>query len=73
MSTKTKHRDIINQIISNKYVWKTKDDSKKHCFLISRDIRALVVGKSGYGKTTLLTHLLFELKISDYDTLNICG
>ena len=59
--------------ISNKYVWKTKNGGKNHCFLLPRDIRAIIVGKSGYGKTTLLTHLLLEPEMLDYDNLNVCG
>ena len=63
----------IDHSVSNKYVWKEKDDVKNHCFLLPRDIRGIIVGKSGYGKTTLLTHLLLEPEMLDYDTLNICG
>ena len=59
--------------ISDKYVWKTKGGGKNHCFLLPRDIRAIIVGKSGYGKNTLLTNLLLEPEMLDYDTLNICG
>ena len=57
----------------SKYVWKEKGMEKDHCFLLPRDIRAIVVGKSGFGKTTLLTYLLLHPKMLDYDTLTICG
>ena len=59
--------------ISDKYVWREKGVNKNHCFLLPRDIRAIVVGKSGFGKSTLLTHLLLEPGMLDYDTLTVCG
>ena len=46
---------------------------KKHCFLLPHDIREIVVGKSGYGKTTLLTSLLLEPGMLDYDRLAVGG
>ncbi len=41
--------------------------------LLPRDIRAILIGKSGVGKTTLLTYLLLEPDMLDYETLTICG
>ena len=57
----------------SKYVWKDKGVEKKHCFLLPRDIRAIIVGKSGSGKTTLITYLLLDPDMLDYDTLTVCG
>ena len=38
------------------YVWQDDGSIKKnHSALLPRDIRAIIVGKSGFGKTTLLT------------------
>ena len=59
--------------ISDKYVWREKGVQRNHNFLLPRDIRAIVIGKSGFGKTTLLTYLLLEPDMLDYDTLTICG
>ena len=46
----------INPI--NKYVWRDKGSKKNHSFLLPPDIRAIVIEKSGFGKTSLLTYLL---------------
>ena len=65
--------DDSSNAISDKYVWREKGVNKNHCFLLPRDIRAIVVGKSGFGKSTLLTYLLLEPDMLDYDTLTVCG
>ena len=57
----------------NKYVWRDKGSKKNHSFLLPPDIRAIIIGKSGFGKTTLLTYLLLEPDMLDYDTLTVCG
>jgi len=57
----------------SKYVWKSKENVKNHCFLLPRDVRMLVIGKSGFGKTTFVTSLLLEPEMMDYNTLHICG
>ena len=60
--------------VGSKYVWKITDQvTRNHSSIFPRDIRALIVGKSGYGKTTLLIQLLLEPDILDYDTLTVCG
>ena len=62
----------VNDMV--KYVWKTNEKvTKNHSPIFPRDIRALIVGKSGYGKTTLLMQLLLEPDMLDYDTLTVCG
>ena len=56
-----------------KYAWKNKVVQRNHSHLLPRDIRAIVVGKSGVGKTCLVTYLLLSPKMLDYDYLTICG
>ena len=41
--------------------------------LLPRSIRGLIVGKSGFGKTTLLLNLLLKPGWLDYDTLFVFG
>ena len=64
---------VKNDDIS-KYVWRISDRvERNHSPIFPRDIRALIVGKSGYGKTVVLTHLLLQPDMLDYDTLTVCG
>ena len=45
--------------VPNTFVWKIDESVKKnHWFLLPRDIRGIIVGKSGFGKTTLLNYML---------------
>lgn len=59
--------------VIGKYAWKNSGVEKNHSHLLPRDIRAIVVGKSGVGKTCLVTYLLLNPGMLDYDTLTICG
>ncbi len=62
--------DRVNQI----YAWKAgKHGEREHSFLLPKDIRAIVCGGSGFGKTTLVTHLLLEPGLVDYSHLLVCG
>ena len=58
-----------------KYIWKwgEKASNKNHSPLLPRDIRAIIVGKSGAGKSVFLTYLLLEPEMLDYDNLIVCG
>ena len=60
--------------ISN-YTWKDRRGvERRHSFLLpKKSIRAIIVGKSGYGKSTLLNYLLLHPGMLDYDTLTVCG
>ena len=58
---------------SQKYTWRNKNVIRNHSPLLPRDIRAIIIGRSGVGKTTLLTHLLLEPELLDYDTLMVVG
>ena len=68
----SRHLKIHNGDISD-YTWKEKSNEKNHNFLLPRNIRAIIVGKSGFGKTTLLNYLLLHPNMLDYDNLTVCG
>ena len=56
------------------YTWKDNGSiNRKHCIWLPRSVRAIIVGKSGFGKTTLLTSLLLDPDVMDYEKLMICG
>ena len=60
--------------VPNTFVWKINNEVRKnHSFLLPRDIRGIIVGKSGFGKTTLLNYLLLEPNVLDYNRLLVCG
>ena len=59
--------------ISDTYIWRPSKTQRQHHFLLPRDIRAIVVGKSGVGKTVLLTYLLLEPGVMDYNNLIVYG
>ena len=65
--------DPSTGIITDKYTWKDRGIMRNRSTLLPRDIRAILIGKNGVGKTTLLTHLLLEPNMLDYDTLMVCG
>ena len=74
VSEEEKSKDVGIPNIPNTFVWKVDESVKKaHSFLLPRDIRGIIVGKSGFGKTTLLNYILLEPNILDYDTLIVCG
>ena len=57
-----------------KYTWKDRGVERQHSFLLpKKSIRAIIVGKSGFGKSTLLNYLLLHPDMLDYDTLTVCG
>ena len=47
--------------------------TKNHSSILPRNVRAIIVGKSGCGKTTFLTSLLLEPDLMDYNKLMVCG
>ena len=51
------------------------ENLSKRCnhLLLPRDIRGLIIGKSGCGKTTLLINLLLRSDWLDYSNINIFG
>ena len=46
---------------------------RKHCIWLPSNMRAIICGKSGCGKTTLLSHLLLSPMVMDYDNVIFCG
>ena len=62
------------QNIIGDYTWKDRGVERNHNFLLpKKSIRAIIVGKSGFGKSTLLNYLLLHPDMLDYDTLTVCG
>ena len=56
----------------SKYTWKKAQTNKQHSPLMPSDIRMIICGKSGFGKTTLLMRLLLEKGMIDYNNLHVC-
>ena len=58
---------------TSKYTWTPEQNNKNHSSLMPRDIRMIICGKPGFGKTTLLMRLLLEKGMLDYKNLHVCG
>ena len=72
---KSKHDEGVDNDDIGRYVWRwsEKNNNKNHSPLLPRDIRAIIVGKSGAGKSVFLAYLLLEPDMLDYDNLIVCG
>ena len=63
-----------NEFNIEQYTWRDRGVERNHSFLLpKKSIRAIIVGKSGFGKSTLLNYLLLHPDMLDYDTLTVCG
>ena len=58
--------------IIDDYSWKN-NTKRQNCLLLPRNIRGLIIGKSNYGKTTLLFNLLLQPGWLDYNHLYVFG
>ena len=56
----------------NQYYWKSKN-ARNHSPMVPKSIRALIVGRSGCGKTSILMRMLLEDNLLDYNKLFIFG
>ena len=53
--------------------WKEIIPRRSNHPLLPKNIRGIIVGKSGCGKTTLLLNLLLRPGLLDYDNLGVFG
>ena len=53
--------------------WNENQNKRCNHPLLPKDIRGLIIGKSGCGKTTLLKNLLLRPGWLDYNNINIFG
>ena len=59
--------------INKKYAWRSAEDCRENNPLLPRNLRGLVIGKSGCGKTTVIFNLLLQTGCLDYNHLYVFG
>ena len=58
---------------NKQYAWQSAEDCRENIPLLPRNLRELVIGKSGCGKTTVIFNLLLQLGWLDYNHLYVFG
>ena len=59
--------------INKQYAWQSGANSRENNPLLPQNLRGLVIGKSGCGKTTVIFHLLLQPHWLDYNHLYVFG
>ena len=59
--------------INKQYVWRSADDCRENNPLLPRNLRGLVIGKSGCGETAMIFNLLLQRGWLDYNHLYVFG
>ena len=59
--------------INKQYSWQSVEDCRENNPLLPRNLRGLVIGKSGCGKTTVIFNLLLQPGWLDYNHLYVIG
>ena len=59
--------------INEQYAWRSAEDCRENNPLLPRNLRGLVIGKSGCGKTTVIFSLLLQSGWLEYNHLYVSG
>ena len=59
--------------INKQYAWKPAEDCRENNHLLPRNLRGLIIGKGGCGKTTAIFNLLLRPGWLDYNHLYVFG
>ena len=59
--------------INRQYAWQSAEDCRENNPLLLRNLRGLVIGKCGCGKTTVIFNLLLQPGWLDYNHLYVFG
>ena len=59
--------------INKQYAWRSAKDCRENNSLLPRNLRGLVIGKIGCGKTTVIINLLLQPGYLDYNHLYVFG
>ena len=59
--------------INKQYAWQPPEDTRENNPLLPRNLRGLVIGRSGCGKTTTIFNILLQPGWLDYNPLCVFG
>ena len=59
--------------ISKQYTWRSTENDRENNHLLPQNIRGLVIGKNGCGKTTAIFNLLLQPGWLDYNHWYVFG